>query len=87
MPYVPIPEMSPDWREWANAMLKVLGPIIAERGLARPVLLPQYSVAALPPAVQGGTLIFVPDEVGGPTVAFDDGAGAWRRVQDGAVVA
>jgi hypothetical protein len=32
-------------------------------------------------------LIFVSNEVGGATVAFSDGAGNWRRVQDRAIIA
>ncbi len=44
-------------------------------------------VAALPAAslVGAGSLLFVPDEAGGPTLAFSDGA-SWRRVQDRAAV-
>lgn len=46
-----------------------------------------YAKAALPSAADqgGGAIVFVPDEAGGATLAFSDGA-VWRRVQDRAVV-
>ncbi len=44
-----------------------------------------YMVASLPAASPAGQMIYVPDEVGGATPAFSDGA-SWRRVTDRAVV-
>ena len=46
-----------------------------------------HAVSALPSASASGagSLIFVNDEAGGPTLAFSDGTD-WRRVQDRAVV-
>ncbi|WP_062012310.1 DUF2793 domain-containing protein [Aureimonas sp. AU4] len=46
-----------------------------------------FARSALPPAASGaGQVIFVPDEAGGATLAFSDGA-SWRRVGDRAIVA
>lgn len=86
MIFLPNPEMVTDWKTWANDFLAIVGPILQPLGMDRPVLLPQFPKADLPPAVQAGTLIFVPDDVGGAVVAFDDGAGEWRRVTDRAVI-
>jgi hypothetical protein len=47
---------------------------------------PSYTVAGLPAVGNGGGLIYVSDETGGPTMAFSDGTN-WRRVQDRAIVA
>lgn len=44
-----------------------------------------FSVTKLPSAVPAAQIIFIPDESGGPTPAFSDGA-AWRRTSDNAVV-
>jgi hypothetical protein len=46
---------------------------------------PRYTVATLP-TNDSIRLAIVTDEVGGETLAFLDSAGAWRRVQDRAVV-
>lgn len=50
----------------------------------------RFSLAQLPGAKQiaagAPRLAFVPDEAGGPTLAFWDGA-AWRRTSDNAVCA
>ncbi len=52
-----------------------------------PFILPSRGVASLPDAARAGAgaLLFVPDESGGPTVAFSDGT-AWRRMGDQAIV-
>ena len=53
---------------------------------ARPVVLPQYAKASLPPPdinVRGW--IYVPDDVGGAVPAFSDGL-TWRRCTDRNVV-
>ncbi len=52
-----------------------------------PFILPSRGVASLPDAARAGAgaLLFVPDESGGPTVAFSDGT-AWRRMGDRAIV-
>ena len=53
---------------------------------AAPLRLAAFAVAAVPPAAAWPRgLVFVPDEAGGPTLAFSDGTD-WRRVQDGAVI-
>lgn len=52
-------------------------------------MLPAFSVTALPTMTntQSGTLIYVYDETGGPTIAFYEAATpAFRRVQDRAIV-
>lgn len=46
-----------------------------------------YTVATLPSATTYPRgVVLVSNEAGGATLAFSDGAGAWRRVQDRAVV-
>lgn len=47
-----------------------------------------YVKAGLPSAATAGagSMIYVTDDVGGPTIAFSDGA-AWRRVHDRAIIA
>lgn len=68
------------------ALLRALERAIA-RPRAAPLQLAAFAVGAAPPAADWPHgLIFVPDETGGPTLAFSDGAD-WRRVQDGAVIA
>lgn len=52
--------------------------------LDTPPVLPVYAKSELPPVVQGG-LIYVTDDVDGPTPAFSDGVN-WLRVYDGAVI-
>jgi hypothetical protein len=44
-----------------------------------------YTVAELPDVAGPTRLIFVMDEIGGATMAFNDGT-FWRRVQDRVVV-
>ncbi len=53
--------------------------------LGNQVTLPSYTVATLPPVVAAPGLIFVSDEVGGPVLAFSDGA-VWRRSTDRQIV-
>lgn len=55
--------------------------------VAGPVRLGQFAKAGLPSAAASGTgaVIYVSDDVGGPVLAFSDGA-SWRRVTDRAVV-
>ncbi|WP_371054400.1 DUF2793 domain-containing protein [Rhodosalinus sp. K401] len=49
-----------------------------------PVRVGSFSVAALPDAVAvgAGAIVFVPDDIGGPALAFSDGT-VWRRAADG----
>jgi hypothetical protein len=51
-----------------------------------PIIFPNYSASVLPDAStsQGG-MIFVSDEIDGPTMAFSDGVN-WLRVRDNAVI-
>ena len=79
---LPAPGMHPDWREWADALLRQIGPALLR--IDATMALPRFSVADLPSAIQPGILIYVPDETGGATVAFSDGTN-WRRVQDRAI--
>lgn len=66
----------------ANASL----PRDGSEPMSAPLVLRSYTVATLPPAaLWTGGLAYVPDDTGGPTVAFSDGA-VWRRLQDTAVV-
>jgi len=49
-------------------------------------VLPSYTVATLPSAVNNARrLVYVSDEAGGPVPAFSDGTN-WRRVTDRAIV-
>jgi hypothetical protein len=75
---LPEPDQFVDWREWAERARRQQAETLPR--------LPHYSVNNLPPANADGMLIFVPDETGGPTVAFSHD-GDWRRVQDRSVVA
>ena len=62
---------------------------VGRRGIKgwSPFILPSHAAAALPdPAWHGaGALIFVPDDVDGPTVAFSEGTN-WRRMGDGRII-
>ncbi len=62
---------------------------VGRRGIKgnRPFILPSYSVNNLPDAAWHGpgALLFIPDENGGPAVAYSDGS-VWRRMQDGQIV-
>ena len=54
---------------------------------AQSLPLRNYTVATVPDATSHDYgLIFVTNETGGATVAFADGSGNWRRVQDRAIV-
>jgi hypothetical protein len=55
--------------------------------LNRPPKLPTYKVAGAPSAsaMGAGSLIYVGDERGGPTVAYSDGV-VWRRIYDNDVI-
>jgi hypothetical protein len=77
---------SREWRDWFTSIYQRVG--------EGPLLLQGYSVAALPDVAKYGfsgstnpfsSLIFIYDEIGGPTLAFSDGTN-WRRVQDRAIV-
>lgn len=70
------------WVRWFENLFTRIG--------AGPFLIQGYQVSGLPIAADWGgsefsSLIFVSDEVGGPTLAFSDGTN-WRRVQDRAIV-
>jgi hypothetical protein len=47
---------------------------------------PTGSQKGLPDGSGPTTIILVPDEAGGEVLAFNDSAGAWRRLTDRAVV-
>lgn len=78
---LPLPDarLYPDLRVWASLLTQRL------RSRTTQVTLASYTVAGLPTAAQDGALVFVTDDVGGPTVAVASG-GDWRRVADMAVV-
>jgi len=72
--------------KWFHSIYEALGPF--------PFKIPGYTKANLPSALiaasntsgkEFSSLIYVRDEVGGPTVAFSDGIN-WRRVQNRAIV-
>ncbi|WP_114954316.1 hypothetical protein [Sphingosinicella terrae] len=70
---------------WASSLVREIEQQM-RRPADAPVRLPSFTLADLPAAAdwpQG--LIHVPDEAGGPVVAFSDGTN-WRRVTDRAVV-
>jgi Protein of unknown function (DUF2793) len=69
-------KVSADGATWREALV-----VDAAAGVPR---VPSIARALLP-AAAAGALAFVPDESGGATLAFSDGA-AWRRVADRAVV-
>lgn len=77
---LPVPQLYQDWKKWASALVQQLS-------LRQPqsVVLTEFLVANLPNVSPGGQIIFVPDEAGGPVMAYSDGTD-WRRVSDGAVV-
>lgn len=88
-------KVSPDGSAWTTALsidrstghvgLGTASPSVP-LDVAGPVRLGQYSVATLPAASLGaGTMVFVSDEIGGPTLAVSDGS-TWRRSSDGAAV-
>lgn len=56
-----------------------------ERQIDASTNLPEYTVATLPSAAAPYRLIFVSDESGGPTPAYNNGTD-WLRLPDGAVV-
>lgn len=58
--------------------------VVTISGSAAQVVYPSYAKASLPVGVSGG-MIFVTDDVGGPTMAFFDGSD-WRRVADRAII-
>jgi hypothetical protein len=87
-------KVSADGSSWTEAL--VVDPTTGNVGMGvaapqvaldvgGPVGLKSYTVTGLPPANPAGQLVFVPDESGGPVVAFADGT-TWRRVADGGVV-
>ncbi len=80
-------KVSLDGAAWSDALILSGGPG-ARAAVDGALRVKSFAKAALPAAAgQGaGAVVFVPDEVGGATLAFSDGA-AWRRVADLAVVA
>ena len=60
--------------------LKVRADKVSEFGAA--LKLASYSIAALPPANEAGSMIFVSDTNNGGAPAFSDGS-VWKRVSDG----
>lgn len=72
-------------REWIRKATGLINGLIGRvEALEAAPSAPSHEVASLPAPV-AGRFIYVPDESGGPTLAFSDGAD-WRRVSDGAVV-
>ncbi len=51
----------------------------------KPLGFPTHNKASLPSASPAGLQIYVPDDVGGTTMAFSDGT-AWRRFSDRNVI-
>jgi hypothetical protein len=85
-PILPSPEMHPEWRQWASALVSALSRWALALTQQATVQLPRYNKAVLPSAVENvGALIYVRDEAGGAVPAFSDGTN-WRRVTDRAVV-
>ncbi len=75
-----------EWRTWFNAAHTRVG--------EGPLLIQGYAKASLPNVSLWGStgssdpfssIIFVTDDVGGPTLAFSDGT-SWKRVSDNAVI-
>lgn len=79
-------KVSPDGAAWSDAVVIAAGsgPRLAVAGAVQVL---STAKAALPTAAsQGaGAILFVPDDVGGATLAYCDGS-SWRRVADRAVV-
>ncbi len=77
----PDPTFYRTWQLWAAKLNKLL-----EDTSSQTVEIVSYTVATLPSAALPVNIISVTDEVGGATLAFNDGTN-WRRVQDRAIVA
>jgi hypothetical protein len=77
---LPKPQVYDDWKAWGEALVRRLTP-----GVQAPSA-PKVNKADLSQPEEGGLIVYVPDEVGGATLAFSDDSGNWRRVQDGNVV-
>lgn len=84
-PILPLPSLfgDRDWKGWASALVKILVHRSALEASLQPQ--PTFFLVKLPKPNPGGLLVFVPDESGGPTLAYSDGSD-WRRVYDNAVV-
>lgn len=87
---VPDPQRYPDWLRWGADIVRVLNPFIAEVRAAYTIQgtahqMPTYTVSTLPAADLPCRWIYVSDETGGATPAFNDGTN-WRRPSDRAVV-
>jgi len=87
---IPDPQRYPDWPQWAIQVVRVLQPFMSEvqaaftrQGVAHQM--PTYTVSTLPDAALPCRWIYVSDETGGATPAFNDGSD-WRRASDRAVV-
>lgn len=87
-------KVSPDGTGWTEALVvdAASGHIgvgtaspAAKLDVDGPLRVKSYAAGALPSAVAAGQIVFVPDETGGPVLAFADGTD-WRRVTDRAVV-
>jgi len=78
-----VQEFNSIWRTWLNTVFEKIG--------SGPVLIKSYTVTSSPSASESGddntfsSLIYITDEVGGPTLAFSDGTN-WLRVQDRAII-
>ena len=67
---------TPSWATWFTQIYDNLKGVIQ---------LNPFVVAKLPSPNKAGGLIFVPDEIGGATVAYSDGTN-WRRMDDNSIV-
>ncbi len=66
---------SAEWDAFFSKIAQILNVI------ANPTV---YTVATLPAPGKPGRMIYVLDDVGGPTMAYSDGNN-WKRTSDGAV--
>lgn len=82
IPRPPDPKLGP-----LHAVLtSLITEILQFLSVKQPWQVARFVVAALPDATEWeGSLIYVTDETGGPTMAFSDGSD-WLRIYDNAVV-
>lgn len=93
---LPVPPAASDapglapWLRWAadltrNLTTKFQTDDAQAQRKGQPVELPSFTVTTLPSPTGRPRMIYVSNEAGGATVAFNDGSN-WRRAQDRAVV-
>lgn len=76
---LPSPEMHPEWRDWARALLQVLA-FKKDEGRLQP-----YTQAALPQAQRAKYMMVYCTDLATPQPVYSDGVN-WRRVTDGTTV-